>query len=100
VLEAYAKPSIDSSKAQLEWGKPEFALLRDFCRESFNWGRGKTDELLLPVIQIWEKAEQQTSIHDFFSVSAEQFGSDVPVAKYRSTRIQNAIAGLKFASPG
>ena len=98
VIEAYAKPLVDSSKVHLEWGKPNFELLRVFCLESFNWGIGKTDELLEPVIQTWERAERQTVIKDFFSVSTEQINFAVPVARFRSARIQNAITGLKFTS--
>ena len=62
VLDAYAKPSVDESRERLEWGRPDLDMLRVFCLENFNWHRAKTDELLLPVLKLWEKSDHQSRI--------------------------------------
>jgi hypothetical protein len=74
VLEAYAKPSVDQSRERLEWGRPDLDLLRLFCLEHFNWHRPRTDELLLPVLKLWDKHDHQRRIDSFFTAAASQGG--------------------------
>lgn len=94
VLDAYAKPSVDESRERLEWGRPDLDMLRVFCLENFNWHRAKTDELLLPVLKLWEKSDHQSRIDSFFAAAASTGGFNERFAKYRSERIRNAVAGL------
>ena len=97
VVEAYAKPAVDTSKERLEWGRPDLDMLRAFCLERFGWPRARTDDLLLPVLQLWEKADRQSRIDSFFAAAASTNGGsgfNERFAKYRSERLRNAVKGL------
>jgi DNA excision repair protein ERCC-5 len=88
---------VDQCKERLEWGRPDLDLLRLFCLEHFSWNRVRTDELLLPVLKLWDKHDHQSRIDSFFTAAATQGGGagfNERFAKYRSERIRNAVAGL------
>ena len=70
VVQAYARPSVDSSKEKPSWGKPDLDMLRVFCRDAFDWNRARADELLTPVLTLWEKADNQSRIDRFFAAAA------------------------------
>ena len=94
VVQAYARPSVDSSKEKPTWGKPDLDMLRVFCRDAFDWNRARADELLTPVLTLWEKADNQSRIDRFFAAAAPHAAYNERFAKYRSSRIRNAVAGL------
>ena len=94
VVQAYAQPSVDTSKEKLTWGKPDLDMLRVFCRDAFDWNRARADELLTPVLTLWEKADHQSRIDRFFAAAAPHAAFNERFAKYRSERIRNAVAGL------
>lgn len=39
VLDAYANPSVDSSKSTFTFQKPDIAILRGYCLRQFNWSQ-------------------------------------------------------------
>ena len=94
VVQAYARPSVDSSKEKPTWGKPDLPMLRVFCRDAFDWDRARADELLAPVLALWEKADRQSRIDRFFTAAAPHAAYNERFAKYRSERLRNAVAGL------
>ena len=94
VLQAYKTPVVDSSKEKLSWGRPDLQALRVFCGESFDWPQQRTDELLVPVLKLWEKADHQSRIDRFFHAQSAPHEFNERFAKYRSTRIRTAVAGL------
>ena len=74
-----ARPcSSDQSRERLEWGRPDLDLLRLFCLEHFNWHRPRTDELLLPVLKLWDKHDHQSRIDSFFTAAASATGGGAP----------------------
>ena len=94
VIQAYARPSVDTSREKPTWGKPDLPMLRVFCRDAFDWDRARADELLAPVLALWEKADRQSRIDRFFVAAAPHAAFNERFAKYRSERIRNAVAGL------
>ena len=94
VIQAYARPSVDTSREKPTWGKPDLPMLRVFCRDAFDWDRARADELLAPVLALWEKADRQSRIDRFFVAAARHAAFNERFAKYRSERIRNAVAGL------
>lgn len=44
--------SVDDSKERFTHGRPDAELLRNFCKEKFNWGPDKVDEILEPVLKV------------------------------------------------
>jgi len=94
VVQAYARPSVDGSKEKPTWGKPDLPMLRVFCRDAFDWDRARADELLAPVLALWEKADRQSRIDRFFTAAAPHAAYNERFAKYRSERLRNAVAGL------
>ena len=94
VLEAYEKPAVDRSREPLLWGKPNLNLLRAFCCNQFHWQHTKIDELILPVLALWKKVAQQSRIDNFFSAADNTNVCTQQFAKYRSARIQKAVADL------
>jgi len=97
VIEAYINPRVDPNKDKLSFGKPDQDLLRNFCADRFGWSQAQVDELVLPVIQVWEQRDVQTRINQFFHQAVsfrERF------AKIKSKRLQVAIRGINDgASP-
>jgi 5'-3' exonuclease len=94
VVQAYARPSVDGSREKPTWGKPDLPMLRVFCRDAFDWDRARADELLAPVLALWEKADRQSRIDRFFTAAAPHAAYNERFAKYRSERLRNAVAGL------
>jgi len=96
VLDAYANPSVDASREKFEWGEPDLDALRLFCGEHFAWRPTQTDDLLLPVVKMWETSDKQSRIDSFFAAaaSANVPGFNQRFSKVRSARVQRAIAGL------
>lgn len=43
---------MDDSKDRFTHGRPDAELLRNFCKEKFNWGPDKVDEILEPVLKV------------------------------------------------
>ena len=41
VIQAYARPSVDTSREKPTWGKPDLPMLRVFCRDAFDWDRAR-----------------------------------------------------------
>ncbi|EEH60091.1 uncharacterized protein MICPUCDRAFT_10761, partial [Micromonas pusilla CCMP1545] len=70
VLDAYANPSVDASREKFEWGEPDLDALRLFCGEHFAWRPTQTDDLLLPVVKMWETSDKQSRIDSFFAAAA------------------------------
>ncbi|KAF6264630.1 hypothetical protein COO60DRAFT_1292472 [Scenedesmus sp. NREL 46B-D3] len=87
VLDAYLKPLVDRNTARFSCGRPDTALLQQFCRERFGWDQAKVDDLLLPVIRSYLERSTQTRIDQFLTHS-QRF------AKIRSKRMQQAVARI------
>ncbi|GMH07966.1 hypothetical protein Nepgr_009806 [Nepenthes gracilis] len=87
VISAYTSPQVDNSTEPCSWGKPDLFALRRLCREKFGWDSQKADELLLPVLEEYNKHETQLRLEAFYTFN-ERF------AKIRSKRIKQAIKGI------
>ncbi|KAK3245450.1 hypothetical protein CYMTET_44982 [Cymbomonas tetramitiformis] len=86
VVRAYIEPQVDRSKDKFEWARPDLALLRHFCSDKFGWSQEKVDELLLPVLEEYDKRQTQMRMDQFYL--AQRF------AKIKSSRLQRAVAGI------
>ncbi|XP_056169922.1 DNA repair protein UVH3 isoform X2 [Syzygium oleosum] len=84
VISAYSTPQVDKSTEPFSWGKPDHFLLRKLCWEKFAWATQKADELLVPVLNEYNKHETQLRLEAFYSFN-ERF------AKIRSKRIKKAV---------
>ncbi|XP_073064133.1 LOW QUALITY PROTEIN: DNA repair protein UVH3-like [Primulina eburnea] len=87
VISAYTSPQVDKSNEPFSWGKPDLFALRKLCWEKFGWGSSKADELLLPVLNEYNKHETQLRLEAFYTFN-ERF------AKIRSKRIKKAVKGI------
>ncbi|KAG1331724.1 DNA repair protein UVH3 [Cocos nucifera] len=87
VITAYISPQVDESTEPFSWGKPDLVLLRRLCWERFGWGNQKADELLIPVLNEYNKHQTQLRLEAFYTFN-ERF------AKIRSQRIKKALKGI------
>ncbi|PKI34348.1 hypothetical protein CRG98_045264 [Punica granatum] len=87
VVSAYSTPRVDKSAEPFLWGKPDIFILRKLCWEKFGWNSQKADELLLPVLNEYNKHETQLRLEAFYTFN-ERF------AKIRSKRIKKAVKGI------
>ncbi|KAK4754775.1 hypothetical protein SAY87_008532 [Trapa incisa] len=87
VISAYSSPQVDKSDEPFSWGKPDIFILRKLCWEKFGWSSQKADELLLPVLNEYNKHETQLRLEAFYTFN-EKF------AKIRSKRITKAVKGM------
>ncbi|XP_017242123.2 DNA repair protein UVH3 [Daucus carota subsp. sativus] len=84
VISAYNSPKVDKSKETFSWGKPDHFVLRKLCLEKFGWGTEKSDDVLVPVLNEYNKHETQLRLEAFYSFN-ERF------AKIRSRRVKEAV---------
>ncbi|KAL8159752.1 hypothetical protein V2J09_001289 [Rumex salicifolius] len=87
VISAYDSPQVDKSTDPCSWGKPDLSVLRRLCWEKFGWASQKADDLLLPVLNEYNKRETQLRLEAFYSFN-ERF------AKIRSKRVKQAVKGI------
>ncbi|PKI34350.1 hypothetical protein CRG98_045266 [Punica granatum] len=75
VVSAYSTPQVDKSAETFSWGKPDIFILRKL---KFGWNSKKADELLLPVLNEYNKHEsmQQGQYYGPMCDCAE-FGTDL-----------------------
>lgn len=66
VVQAYLEPTVETSKEQFSWGKPNMVGLIDFAREKFGWTKLKAEEVLRPVLRRIEEKTSQKSIKEYF----------------------------------
>ena len=70
VFDAYMNPIVDTSTEKFSWAVPNFVALRDYTYDKFGWTKGKTDQILKPVIRkmtsTGENAKFQSRIDNFF----------------------------------
>jgi len=70
VFDAYINPIVDTSTEKFSWAIPNFVAVRDYTSDKFGWSKGKTDQVLMPVIQkmtsIGKNAEFQSRIDNYF----------------------------------
>lgn len=78
---------VDSNKDRFEFGRPDLELLRGFCQHRFGWEFARTDQLLTPVLEAYDRRESQLRIENFLSFR-ERF------AKIRSKRLAKALKGI------
>ena len=94
VYDAYINPTIDTSTEKFSWAIPNFVAVRDYTSEKFGWSKGKTDQILKPVIRkmtsIGKNAEFQSRIDNYFQserMSLPKKGSKLESSK----RVKQAI---------
>jgi 5'-3' exonuclease len=90
VVDAYMRPSVDTSRARFEWGRPNAAELRHLCRDTLGLLQPDLEKVLDRIVTEHDIAETQRTMNSFFMPQqAEQ-----PFAKMRSKRMAKAIGGL------
>ena len=87
VVDAYLRPTVDSCKDKFTFARPDVGLLRRFCMERFGWEQSRTDELLVPMLRVYDERQQQQTLDTFLSYR-EKF------AKIRSKRLREAVSGI------
>lgn len=86
VVSAYTKPTVDRSKENFDWGKPDVDMLRIFCKEKFGWNDERTEKTLQDVLKQWELQQRQRLMTDYFTASFNQ-----RFAKVGSKRLRRAM---------
>jgi DNA excision repair protein ERCC-5 len=92
VVDAYLKPTVDRSKEDFEWGKPDMDLLRLFCREKFGWEADRAERTLQDVLKHWEEHKRQRLMTEYVQASYQQ-----RFAKVGSKRLKRAVQHLSGA---
>lgn len=92
VVDAYLKPTVDRSKEDFEWGKPDLDLLRLFCREKFGWENERTERTLQDVLKHWEEQKRQRLMTEYIQASYQQ-----RFAKIGSKRLKRALESVNAA---
>eukprot|EP00891_Asterochloris_glomerata_P008711 jgi/Astpho2/8711/e_gw1.00128.97.1_t len=86
VVKSYEDPKVDASKAAFTFGRPDLDLLRRFCADRFGWDQDKVDQLIQPVLAVYDARVHQQTLDPFLTFS-QRF------AKIKSKRLQQAVAG-------
>lgn len=89
VLQAYLEPTVETSKENFSWSKPNFAGLTDFAKKKFGWSQIKTEEILKPVIKKVEENQAQRSIKEYFKTVYKADSTDAQ--NQMSKRVQSAV---------
>ena len=92
VVDAYLKPTVDRSKEDFEWGKPDMDLLRLFCKEKFGWEADRAERTLQDVLKHWEEHKRQRLMTEYVQASYQQ-----RFAKVGSKRLKRAVQHLSGA---
>lgn len=66
VLQAYLKPTVETSREAFSWAKPDLIGLIDFARDKFGWSKSKSEEILTPIMKKLQEKNVQTTIRDYF----------------------------------
>lgn len=89
VVQAYLNPTIDQSKEEFSWSKPDLVSLIDFGRSKFGWSKEKTQNLLDPVMKRMKESKYQKTLLNYFKIkhdlNAEQ------AQKLMSERVRSAV---------
>ncbi|XP_015113783.1 DNA repair protein complementing XP-G cells homolog [Diachasma alloeum] len=86
VVQAYLFPTVDESKENFSWGKPNLVLLADYTRAKFGWTRAKFDEIMTPVMKRLE-AKSQKDLLAYFKVNSVPKAIEQGLSK----RLQKAV---------
>lgn len=90
VVEAYMKPSVDSSTESFEWSNPDLDLLRSFASTKMGWTTQKVDDLLCPLLKRLQTKTYQPTLNAFFSHKTSINISP----QFHSKRLKTAIAKI------
>lgn len=89
VVQAYLEPTVETSKENFSWSKPDFLGLTDFAKEKFGWSQKKAEEILKPVIKKVEENQAQRTIKDYFKTVYKADSTNAQ--NQMSKRVQSAI---------
>ncbi|XP_058800041.1 DNA excision repair protein ERCC-5 homolog [Phymastichus coffea] len=90
VVQAYLAPTIDESKEEFTWGKPNLVLLADYVKKKFGWTKLKFDEIINPVMQRFTESKSQKGIDAYFKVQTIPKSIESSLSK----RVQSAVQRL------
>ncbi|CAB0038158.1 unnamed protein product [Trichogramma brassicae] len=90
VVQAYLCPTIDESRDEFSWGKPNLVLLADYVKQKFGWTKLKFDEIMNPVLKKMAEGKSQKGISSYFKVKTVPKSIEAALSK----RVQNAVHKL------
>lgn len=92
VVQAYLFPSVDESKEQFTWGRPNIILLTDYAIKKFGWTKDKFEKIIKPVLKRMEEVKQQKTLESYFKVKMVPKSIEMTLSK----RIQKAVQKLSY----
>ncbi|KRT79732.1 hypothetical protein AMK59_6810, partial [Oryctes borbonicus] len=92
VVQAYLKPTVETSDEQFSWQKPDMASLMEFARHKFGWNQTKSEEILKPVLRRLEDTAIQAKITNYFKTK-HKIAGDLPQDKL-SKRVKKALKNI------
>ena len=87
VIQAFQKPTVDSSDEPFEWGRPNVPEMQAFCFDKFGWREDYTMQVLRPVLEAIEKTSVQARIDQYPSFFHR-------AARIRSKRVAKVVMEL------
>ncbi|KAL7304053.1 hypothetical protein TKK_0003517 [Trichogramma kaykai] len=90
VVQAYLCPTIDDSRDEFSWGKPNLVLLADYVKQKFGWTKLKFEEIMNPVLKKMAEGKSQKGISSYFKVKTVPKSIEAALSK----RVQNAVHKL------
>lgn len=68
IIQAYLEPTIDKSKEEFSWGKPDTFALIEYAKKKFGWTKIKSEEILKPILKRMKENLSQKTIKDYFKI--------------------------------
>lgn len=90
VIKAYLNPEVNESRETFSWGTPDLDGLRDFASRKFGWSKGKSDQILLPVMKKLAEKNSQKTIESYFRIIRTLPANTEQMSK----RVQRAVNRL------
>lgn len=94
VTHAYWNPKVDNSEIPFVWGIPDLDGLRIFLKNNVGWDQKKSDEILVPLIQMLntrKRSVTQRYINDFFPSSYIKANKNLKLGQ----RVEEAVKKLQ-----
>ncbi|XP_043464302.1 DNA excision repair protein ERCC-5 [Leptopilina heterotoma] len=94
VVQAYLFPTVDESKENFTWRKPNLNLLFDHARRKFGWTKLKFEEKINPIMKKLAEKRSQKGIDAYFQMRT----TPKNIKQNLSKRLQSAVSRMELES--
>lgn len=94
VVQAYLSPTVDESKENFTWRKPNLNLLFDHARRKFGWTKLKFEEKMNPIMKKLAEGRRQKGIDSYFQMRT----TPKNIKQNLSKRLQSAVNKMDLES--